>query len=106
MQSVLDKYRNAFDSLDANAVEGFWRGVDIRALNRAFAQLESQRFQFDHCDIDLAGARAIASCRGYAQYIRKAGSREVRFEPRQWTFTLGEIKNGWVILSVDARADR
>jgi hypothetical protein len=106
VQSVLDRYRDAFDSLDANAVEGFWPGADIRALNRAFAQIESQRLQFDHCDINLAGARAFASCSGYAEYTRKAGSRDVRLEPRQWTFTLGEGKNGWVILGVDARPAR
>jgi hypothetical protein len=106
VQSVLDRYRNAFDSLDANGVEAFWPGADVRALNRAFAQIESQRLQFDHCDINLAGARAFASCDGYAEYTRKAGTRDVRLEPRHWTFTLGEGKNGWVILGVDARQAR
>ena len=100
---MLDRYRTAFDSLDATAVKGFWPNVDVRALSRAFAQLDSQRFQFDHCDIELAGSRAFASCRGSAQYVKKAGSREARSEPRQWTFTLGEVNNGWVILSVNAR---
>ncbi len=104
VQTVLDRYRNAYDSLDAEAVKGFWPDVDVRALNRAFAQLDSQRFQFDHCDIELAGSRAFASCRGYAQFVKKAGAREMRQEPRQWSFTFGEVKNGWVILSVDARA--
>ncbi len=103
IQSVLDRYRNAFDLLDATAVKGFWPDADVRALSRAFAQLDSQRFQFDHCDIQLAGSRAFASCRGYAQVVKKAGAREMRQEPRQWTFTLGEVKNSWVILSVDAR---
>ncbi len=103
VQMVLDRYRNAFDSLDATAVKGFWPDVDVRALKRAFAQLDSQRFQFDHCDIELAGARAFASCRGYARYVKRVGAREMRVESRKWTFTLGEVKNGWVILSVDAR---
>lgn len=103
VQSVLDRYRAAFNSLDASAVEGFWPDVDVRALNRAFAQLDSQQFRFDHCDIELAGARAFASCRGYAEYVKKAGSRERRTEPRQWAFTFGEAGNGWVILKVDAR---
>ena len=103
---MLDRYRDAFDSLDASGVEAFWPGADVRALNRAFAQIESQRLQFDHCDINLAGARALASCNGYAEYTRRAGSRDVRLEPRQWTFTLGEGKNGWVILGVDARPAR
>ena len=106
MQSVIDRYRDAFDALDANAVEGFWPSADVRALNRAFAQLETQRFLFDRCDIQLAGARAIASCNGSAQLVRKAGSQEARSESRQWTFTLAETKDRWVILSVDARPVR
>jgi hypothetical protein len=106
VQSVVDRYRDAFDALDANAVEGFWPSADVRALNRAFAQIDTQRFQFDRCDIQLAGARAIASCHGRAEYVRKAGSREARVESRQWTFTLAELKDRWVILGVDARPVR
>ena len=103
---MLDRYRDAFDSLDAAAVEAFWPGADVRALKGAFAQIESQRLQFDHCDINLAGTRAFASCTGHAEYTRKAGSRDVRLEPRYWKFTLGEVKTGWVILGVDARQAR
>ena len=55
VQSVVDRYRDAFDSLDANAVGSFWPSADVRALSRAFAQLETQRFQFDRCDIQLTG---------------------------------------------------
>jgi hypothetical protein len=106
VQSVIDRYRAAFDSLDAKAVEGFWPGVDMRALNRAFDQLQSQHLQFDHCDIQLAGSRAFGFCHGYAQMVRKAGSQDPRTEPRQWTFTLGEVKDHWVILGVDARQVR
>jgi hypothetical protein len=106
VQSVIDRYRQAFDALDASAVAGFWPTVDSRALSRAFAQLDSQQLHFDRCDIQLAGTRAFASCRGYAQLVRKAGSQDPRTESRQWTFTLGEVKDQWVILGVDARQER
>lgn len=106
VRSVLDRYRDAFNSLDANAVDAFWPGVDRRALRRTFAALESQHLQFGRCDIQLAGARAFASCSGYAEYTRKNGSREARFEPRRWMFTFGEVKDGWVILGVDVRQER
>ena len=102
---VVDRYRDAFNSLDANAVDAFWPGVDRQALKKTFAQLESQHLQFGRCDVQLAGARAFASCNGYAQYT-KTGSRDPRVELKRWTFTLGEVKDGWVILGVDARQVR
>jgi hypothetical protein len=103
---VVDRYRDAFNALDANGVDAFWPGVDRRALKRSFAELESQRLQFGRCDVQLAGARAFASCNGYAEYTRKNGSRDARFELKHWTFTLGEVKDGWVILGVDVRQGR
>lgn len=103
---VVDRYRDAFNALDATAVDAFWPGVDRRALKRSFADLESQHLQFGRCDVQLAGARAFASCSGYAEYKRKNGSPEARFEMRHWTFTLGEVKDGWVILGVDVRQER
>ena len=106
VQSVIDRYRQAFDALDASSVAGFWPSVDARALSRAFAQLDSQQLHFERCDIELAGARAFASCHGYVQLVRKAGSQDPRTESRQWTFTLGEVNDHWVILGVDARQER
>ncbi len=46
VRSVLDLYRQAYSSLDANAVAAVWPSVNIRSLTRAFGQLESQRFEF------------------------------------------------------------
>jgi hypothetical protein len=106
VQSVIDRFREAFDTLDASSVAGFWPSVDSRALSRAFAQLDSQQLHFERCDIQLAGTRAFASCHGYVQLVRKAGSQDPRTESRKWTFTLGEVKDHWVILGVDARQER
>ena len=104
-RSVVDRYRDAFNALDANAFDSFWPGVDHQALKKTFAQVESQHLQFGRCEVQLAGARAFASCDGYAQYT-KTGSRDPRVELKRWTFTLGEVKDGWVILGVDARQVR
>jgi hypothetical protein len=103
---VVDRYRDAFDALDANAVEACWPGVDRRALERTFAQRAAQHIQFGRCDIQLAGVRAFESCNGYLQYTRKSGSRVPQLELLRWTFTLGEVKDGWVVLSLDARQTR
>jgi hypothetical protein len=106
VRSVVDRYRDAFDALDANAVEACWPGVDRRALERTFAQRAAQHIQFGRCDIQLAGVRAFESCNGYLQYTRKSGSRVPQLELLRWTFTLGEVKDGWVVLSLDARQTR
>ncbi len=104
VQSVVDRYRRAFNTLDANAVTAFWPGVDVRGLKRAFDQLELQRFEFERCRVDLAGPRAFASCDGSARSVRKVGDRNPRAQPREWTFTLGQSNDAWVILSVSSRA--
>jgi hypothetical protein len=103
VRAVLDRYRMAFSRLDAGGAKAVWPGVDERALSRAFNQLEEQQFVFDSCGIDVSGARATASCRGRTQYIPKVGSRSLRVDLRQWTFTLTRIGGDWTIDSVDTR---
>jgi len=106
VQTVLDRYRWAFTSLDASAVAPFWPGVDGRALERAFDQLESQVIKFDRCEINLTGARAVASCQGQASTVRKVGSRNLRTEPRLWTFALNRVNDAWLIQNVSTRPGR
>jgi hypothetical protein len=100
---VLDRYRDAFSSLDASSAKTVWPAVDERMLERAFNQMTTQRFTFDSCSIDVTGARATASCRGRAQFVPKVGSRTPRVEPRLWTFTLRRAERDWAIESVDSR---
>ena len=100
---VLDRYRDAFSSLDASSAKLVWPAVDERMLERAFNQMTTQQFTFDSCSIDVTGARATASCRGRAQFVPKVGSRTPRLEARQWTFTLRRAERDWAIESVDSR---
>ncbi len=97
--SVLDRYAQAFDALDARAARAVWPSVDERALARAFAGLESQHVSFDDCSIDVRGEFANASCRGRASYVGKIGSRQPRTEPRQWRFELRRDGEAWKIES-------
>jgi hypothetical protein len=103
VESVIQEYRRAFNTLNASAVRAFWPGVDVRSLHRAFDQLELQRFEFDRCRIDLAGPRAFASCDGTARSVRKVGDRNPPAQAREWTFTLGQSNDAWVILNVNSR---
>lgn len=104
IESVLARYRQAFDSLDASGVDAFWPGVNARTLARAFEQLDEQAFRFDRCNIDVSGDRADAACSGTASYIPKVGSKALREESRVWTFRMQRARSGWVIDRVESRA--
>jgi hypothetical protein len=101
--TLLNRYEQAFSALDANAAQAVWPSVDVKALGRAFDQLDEQTFALEGCDINVAGARAEAECAGNARYIRKVGNRALRVEPRHWHFRLRQLNDQWVIDAVDAR---
>jgi hypothetical protein len=100
---VLNRYQQAFSAMDVGAAAEVWPSVDVKALAKAFDQLEEQRFDLQACNITVAGVRAEAECGGNARYIRKVGSRALRVEPRHWRFTLRQANDDWVIDAVDAR---
>jgi len=100
---ALNRYQQAFSTLDANAAQAVWPSVDVKALGRAFDQLDQQTFELQACQITIAGSRAEAACSGTASYVRKVGSKGVRAEPRQWRFTLRQDDNEWIIDRVDVR---
>ena len=103
VRAALSRYRNAFSNLDASGAKAVWPDVDEKTLTRAFNQLEQQLIVFDACNIDVAAARATASCNGRAQFVPKVGSRTPRIESRQWTFTLNRGERDWKIQSVTSR---
>jgi hypothetical protein len=104
VKDVLQRYRAAYDELDARRARAVWPGVNETALERAFQDLESQSLTFDACEVKLRGAAATATCRGTARYVPKVGSREPRVESRVWTFTLQKAGEAWQIQN--ARAER
>jgi hypothetical protein len=103
IQRALGQYRNAYQRLDAQAARAVWPSVDVRALSRAFDSLESQQLEFDTCLFEIAGEAATAQCRGSATYTPKVGNRAPKLEPRQWTFQLRKLDEGWKIQSAQAR---
>jgi hypothetical protein len=104
VKQALQRYRSAYEGLDARSAQAVWPAVNQVALARAFEGLESQRLTFDACSVQLAGDHAMATCRGTARYVPKIGSREPRIEPRVWSFALRKIGTEWKI--DNARAER
>jgi hypothetical protein len=104
VRQALQRYRSAYQNLDAASAHAVWPYVDQAALARAFDGLASQSLTFENCDVRLGDAAATASCSGSTQYVPKVGSRVPRVEARQWSFTLRKRGAAWEIES--ARADR
>jgi hypothetical protein len=104
IRQVLEKYRAAYEKLDARSAQQVWPGVNGEALARAFDSLASQSVTFNACRIEVLGTTAKALCSGSARYVPRIGSREPRVESRSWDFRLRRIGPDWRI--EQARADR
>ena len=84
--------------MDAQAAAQVYPRLDVRALTRAFDDLQSQRVEFERCEVDVAGsASARASCVGRAAFVRKVGSQAPVVESRRWAFDLQKGTEGWRI---------
>jgi hypothetical protein len=103
IKSVLDRYRQAFDTLSVAPVEAYWPSINAKGLARAFGQLDAQTVTFDSCDFDINREQAAATCSGRAKFTTKVGSRTPHVESRRWTFRLARMSDRWVILSVESR---
>jgi hypothetical protein len=101
VQSALQQYARAYGRLDARAAKAVWPSVDETKLARAFADLESQTFAFDDCDITVSGPTASASCRGRATFAGKVGG--TRTESRTWRFDLRRAGEEWKIDTAETR---
>lgn len=99
VRSVLGRYASAYSSLDANAAQRIWPGVNRVALARAFDSLASQQISLGDCRIDIGGSTARAHCAGSATWAPKVGSGGARTEARDWTFELARAASGWQIVS-------
>lgn len=99
VRSVLSRYASAYSSLDADAAQRVWPGVNRAALSRAFGSLASQQISLGDCRIDVAAGSARARCAGSATWAPKVGGGGARTEARDWTFDLARAASGWQIVS-------
>jgi hypothetical protein len=97
VERALQRYRSAYEGLDARSAHAVYPAVNEAALARAFDGLVSQSLVFDACDIQLLGGSATATCHGTARYVAKVGKREPVTEPRLWSFTLRKGAEDWTI---------
>jgi hypothetical protein len=103
IETVLSRYRAAYQDLDAAAARAVWPSADTKALRRAFDRLEAQELVFDSCAVSVSDARAVAVCSGTASYVPRVGKKARRGDQRQWEFELSKADDGWLIDTVSAR---
>lgn len=104
VRDTLQRYRAAYDALDASSARAVWPSVNSAALTRAFADLSAQQLRFDDCAVQVTGAAAQATCHGSARYVPRVGSREPREEARIWQFALRKSGTQWLIESTRVSA--
>jgi hypothetical protein len=100
IQRVLTAYEDSYDRLDAPAAALLWRGVDTRALQRAFGALDSQDLSFEKCDLTIDGAQATAVCRGQLRYVRRVGTPTPHVLRGSWKIDFQRANDRWVISNV------
>ncbi len=102
--AVLDQYRRFYNALDATSVSTIWRGLDLRALQRAFSALARQNLSFRKCDVNLASSdRARAMCTGVLSFVPRVGSEVEQLRALSWTIDLRQLDDRWQIVDVAAR---
>jgi hypothetical protein len=97
IEATLRRYATAYEQLDVNGAQAVWPSVDTAALERAFGTLESQRVQFNQCEVTVNRPTALAVCRGTVTYVPRVGAREPTRQSVQWTFRLRHTGAAWVI---------
>ena len=96
IRSVLMRYENAYNRLDAKAAGSVWPRVDQAALGRAFDGLITQRVSLGLCEITVIGNIGGASCAGKAKWEPKIGGG-VQTADRHWSFNLRKTDDVWRI---------
>jgi len=103
IRQTLERYRNAYNGLDARSAQAVYPAVNQAALARAFDSLQSQSLAFDACEMQVGGWSATATCHGSTRYVPKIGDHALHTEPRVWSFTLSKNGDDWKI--ENARAE-
>lgn len=102
VRRAIERYRAAYQQLDAAAARAVWPGVDEDALARAFGSLTAQEIWFNDCAITVLGETADATCTGSARIVPKVGGGS-QSTSRTWRFTLRQAGEGWQIARATVR---
>ena len=96
VQTVVNRYRDAYSSLDAKAAQAVWPSAPAKQLSDAFGKLDWQNLQFEPCEVFLVGEQATATCAGRVTFVPKGDTKE-QVVKRRWEFKLRQKDQEWSI---------
>ena len=96
IREALQRYADALESLDADAVKKVQPSIDVEGLRRAFGEMRELEVEIDDIRV-LSGDRTAArvSCRVTQTLTPKAGSRQKSTVTR--VVRLQQQGTGWII---------
>jgi hypothetical protein len=101
VREVVERYRRAYESLDAKAAASIWPSVDVAALTRAFNGLSSQHLEYERCVVSGSADQATVWCKGRAAYAPKVG--QPWSSSREWLFQVRRDADVWRIESTETK---
>lgn len=100
---VVQRFRDALERGDLAATAQVWPGVDVRALERSFRTVRSQRLVFGVCRIEMTGEAAQVSCPGTLSYTPRVGGDAAKTVNGEWRIDMARVDRAWRITGVEAR---
>jgi serine/threonine protein kinase len=98
IRRALDKYRQAYEQLDAGLLAEVWPSLgrdELGRIERSFQSFDSVQVAIERCRIEVDADRASASCQVRRTQRPKAG--RVQTVDQQTTFRLERRGKDWVI---------
>jgi hypothetical protein len=95
---VLNRYEEAYENLDSEALKLAWPSLDVqqlRALERSFSNYQWLEMDIENCNVRVDGSQGTATCQVRRVIKPRAGSRQT--DQRQTTFYLRFDNHSWVI---------
>jgi len=95
VRDAIARYERAVNGLDAAGVQAVFPSMDVGALRRGYAALDSQQLALSSCDVRVDGDGATADCQRVLEAKPKVGKAQRLAD--QVRLTLHRAGGGWVI---------
>lgn len=98
IRRVLDRYRQAYETLDSKLLAEVWPSLgrdELERIERSFHSFDSVQVTIEGCQIDAGDSRATAKCKVSRSQKPKAG--RVQTIEQETTFRLVQRGGEWVI---------
>jgi predicted Ser/Thr protein kinase/ketosteroid isomerase-like protein len=97
IRSVVERYRDAYNRLDANAVQSVFPSVPIGPLRTAFSRTERQSVTYANLVVNLDAAGTTATVTTATRVVAKPRGASEQTSEAPMTLTLRKNGNTWII---------